>query len=330
MGELGANADVASSSQNPGFWRRLLLRGILVVGVCLLLFLAFLIAITVPNLRIEVVPPVISGPKQISQSSGISDRPTSKTLSVSTPTSGTAPLLNLDDFPHLSPTIRKLAQVWLDQCVETDKALAAISDPVLRAQAVAYLKGREEKMRAFLNQPLEWGNGPFKEIQNALLGYRFYNRDEENSDGWSSLLHQCPEFAAMYQKEHRRASILKFRLTFEFGAERQRWDTALDLCVGAERISHLDYPDMVEFREMSTWDEEVYCWRQIGPTGLAGLTARSYQRALDDQMREQPTSRLYHQLRMVGDVVVWTVTTNQAEAETEAEAGPQPPEKNPD
>ncbi|HPS02973.1 MAG TPA: hypothetical protein PLA90_15650, partial [Candidatus Sumerlaeota bacterium] len=111
------------------------------------MFFAFLVVITIPNLWREVAPPEISGPNRVEGNAAKpSAPPTPRTLSGSADvsTSGTRPL-NLDDFPHLSPTMRKLAQGWLDQCAETDRLIAAISDPALRAQALSLLKDREAR-----------------------------------------------------------------------------------------------------------------------------------------------------------------------------------------
>lgn len=295
---------------------RFLLWAALVGGLCFFLFLVLLAAVTTPNLRREVAPPEISGVKQKGRLSGASDSPTSKALPASGGvTSGTQPLLNLDDFQHLSPKMRELAQAWLDQCAETDRTLDSIAEPVLRARIAAFLEGREEKMRTFLNFPLEWGDQPFQKTLDALALYRFSNRDETDNDTWKLLLQQCPEFAAVFEKERCRSSLLKFRLSFEFCAERQHWNSAAEWCAAADRMSHLDYPDLAPLRDMNGWDEEIYCWRQMGPSGLAALTARSYQRALDARMEDRPTRPFYHRLRMAGDVVVWSVLMRKTDAE---------------
>ncbi|HNY29045.1 MAG TPA: hypothetical protein PKH31_16860, partial [Candidatus Sumerlaeota bacterium] len=254
---------------------RFLLWAALVGGLCLFLFLVLLVAVTTPNLRREAAPPEISGPKQRERLSGASDSPTSKALPPSGGvTSGTHPLLNLDEFPYLSPKMRELAQAWLDQSAETDRALDSVADPVLHARIAAFLKGRGAKMRTFLNFPLEWGDQPFQKTLDALALYRFSNRDETDTEAWKQILLQCPEFADVFEKERGRSSVLKFRLSFEFCAERQHWNSAAEWCAAADRMSHLDYPDLAPLRDMNGWDEEIYCWRQMGPTGLAALTAR--------------------------------------------------------
>jgi hypothetical protein len=290
-------------------------------GLCLFLFLALLVVITTPNLRREVTPPEISGVKQKGRWSGASDSPTSRTLPPSGGvTSGTQSRLNLDDFQHLSPKMRTLAQAWLEQCAETDKALDSVADPALRARIAAFLEGRVEKMRTFLNFPLEWGDQPFQKTLDSLALYRFSNRDETDNEAWKQILLECPEFAAVFEKEKRRSSVLKFRLSFEFCAERQHWNSAAEWCAAADRMSHLDLPHLVEFRDMNAWDEEIYCWRQMGPLGLAGLTARSYQRTLDERMADSPTRPFYHRLRMAGDVVVWSVLMRKDDAENPSDS----------
>jgi hypothetical protein len=118
MTKLNANSDnTPSTPPKRGGWRRLFLWGALAGGVVFVLLLIILIALTVPNLRREVAPPEVSGAHRVTQSQNSPEHltlPTSGTLSVSVSTSGTQPF-NLDDFPHLSPTMRKMTQEWLDQ-----------------------------------------------------------------------------------------------------------------------------------------------------------------------------------------------------------------------
>jgi hypothetical protein len=231
-------------------------------------------------------------------------------------TSATQAQENLDDFPHLSPTLRNLARVWFERCAETDKAIETIPDLTLRRQAIVFLEGRREKMRAFLNFPLEWKSPPGPQTEEIWTRFRFYNRDAVDEEAWNNLLTQYPDFADVLEREQRRLHVARFRMFFELCAHNRRWDEAAEWCASAERISRLDYPDLSEFREVSQWDEEVYCWRQMGPTGVLALSARSYQRALDTRMQNLPTSPFYHRLRMAGDLVVWSVIMREKEEET--------------
>ncbi len=158
MDNLNTDTHPISIPAKRGFWGRFLFRGMIVGGIFLVLLLAFLVAVTVPNLRRKVSPPEISGVEQVERNtSESSTSPTSGTLPASDSTSGTQPILNLDDYPHLSPKMRELTQAWLDQCAKTDKALDTITDPTLRAQVRTYLK-EQRKIQAFLNLPLEWDN----------------------------------------------------------------------------------------------------------------------------------------------------------------------------
>ncbi|HNY27666.1 MAG TPA: hypothetical protein PKH31_09825 [Candidatus Sumerlaeota bacterium] len=181
-------------------WRRFFLWTLLGTGVLFFLALVLLIALTVPNLRREVTPPEVSGAHRVGQSKNAPDHPTaptSGTLSVSVSPSGTSPL-NLDNFPHLSPTMRKMTQDWLDRCAETDRALAAIADPALRAQMAELLKDRGN-MRAFLNLPLEWENLPYEEAHNHV--WEWHNWEE----GQIKILPLHPYHLTIEKRESERA-----------------------------------------------------------------------------------------------------------------------------
>jgi hypothetical protein len=64
MSNTNTQTDPVSPPPKRGFWGRFLFRGMLIGGIGLVFFLAFLVAITLPNLRREVAPPDISGPGQ--------------------------------------------------------------------------------------------------------------------------------------------------------------------------------------------------------------------------------------------------------------------------
>ncbi|HPS03555.1 MAG TPA: hypothetical protein PLA90_18635, partial [Candidatus Sumerlaeota bacterium] len=239
---------------------------LLVGGGGLFLFGIFLIAISLPNLCGELPPPEISGPERVARKTSDSPDPgISGTggVSSSAPTSTTHSLLNLDDFPHLSPTMRNLTQDWLDQCAETDQALAAITDPALRAQAAALLKNRGE-INAFLNLPLEWGEESdwIVEVKKtrgeryqviyggiftnaALWLYHYYpNRLDEykerlkdhagsepsNPEEIIKILETYPVFADMVGKEVRKMGAVSDRMRFESYAYYCKWYKATDMC----------------------------------------------------------------------------------------------------
>jgi hypothetical protein len=289
----------------------------MVLGGISLLFLGLvlLIGLTLPDLRREVTPPEISGPQRVVPSSDSSKNasfPTSGTLSVSGDTSGTSGSLNLDDFPHLSPKMRELAQVWLDRCEETSQALDAITDPALRAQALGYLKTR--KIRGFLNLPLEWRTCPYKEaLQHVIGDYRvdrFYGRDNPNN--LPLFYPQCPEFDKALKKELNCFVRASARLSLELSMFYKHWGNTTQLCVPmtlTERVSPIQ-----ENLHNETWEEEVYCWRQMGPKGMLGLTARSYQRALM-KVANDSRSPLVQKLYAAGGIMALTMTGEPEEGE---------------
>jgi hypothetical protein len=299
-------------------------------------FLVFLLSITLPDLRRKVTPPEISGPERgtVSQdSSKAVSSPTSGTLSVSGDTFGILGSLNLDDFPHLSPKMRELAQGWLDQCEETSKALDAITDPVLRAQALGYLKDRE-KVWAFLNRPLEWGHQGFEAYQKAAENWRLgrpysaererlyagpeiaYTASGEFDTGSGKSLEEveefrkkCGEFVMAFQKEKTRFEILGRRAFFEFCVQDGQWaQAALDCDRNARqsqggdnfRLFQWDYYRTPEFGEVSTWDEELYCLQQSN-LGASYRSMRSYEHLLDTRLQGRVPQELFLGLRGVGE-----------------------------
>jgi len=320
MSNTNTQTDPVSPPPKRGFWGRVLFRGMLIGGIGLVLFLAFLITITLPNLRREVAPPEISGPGQVERNrnaSPSSTTPTSGTLS------GTAAdsLLNLDDYPHLSPTMRKLTQAWLDQCAETDKALETISDPTQRAQALEFLKDREKKIAALLSLPLEWENLTFSKAQERqtqlrlpesynsfckALGLRYNFSWPQGEPGEKCPI---PEFGAALGKEMYWSLIACNRMQFELRVHHRFWDVAAYTCIAnsdgqnAAQTGSLpaNHPEWVE---VNTWEEEVYCLRQNpGVRGWVGLVGRSYQHALDSVMGYQPDNPILSVTRGAGKLL---------------------------
>lgn len=324
MSDTKTPTDPVSPPPKRGFWGRLFFRGMLIGGIGGVFFLAFLVAITVPNLRREVAPPEISGPGQVERNRNASSTdPTSGTLSgtASDSTSGTHPLLNLDDYPHLSPTMRKMTQAWLDQCAETDKALDTITDPTQRAQAHEFLKDREKKIAALLSLPLKWENLTFSKAQehqtqlrlfesynsfcNALgLRYNFSWPQEQPGEGCP-----IPEFGAALEKEMYWSLIACSRMQFELRVHHHFWDVAAYTCIANTDVHHAaqicslpsDHPEWIE---INTWDEEVYCLRQNqGVRGWVGLAGRSYQHALDSVRGYQPDNPVLSVARGAGKLL---------------------------
>jgi hypothetical protein len=274
-------------------------------GGFLILVMGFLIAITIPNLCREVAPPEISGPnlgeRNPAQSPASS---TSRTLTVSAPTSGTQPLLNLDDFPHLSPTMQKLAQGWMDQCAETDRLIAAISDPAQRALAFTVLTQEREKIDSLLKLPLRWDSQTFEDTNRYLNGWPSYKEVRSRNGGeLKKLLDAYPDLKSACRQELIQDKTLWRRMAFEFYVQGSRWDSAFLTCAFADSYTYRDRNGR-SFRDcegMNSWEEEVYCLRQMGAPGWACLTGRSYQRILDSQLQDHlKTNKYLWNLRQAG------------------------------
>jgi len=308
MVDSNANSNTPTSPPTKrGGWRRLFFWGFLASGGGLFVLLVFLISVTVPNLRREVPPPDISGPQQVSQSQSSPDHPTSKTLSISSPTSGTQSFLNLDEFPLLSPKMRKLTQAWLDQLDTTSQALETISDPAQRAQVLAYLTASRERIREILNLPLKWDNQTFEDTDRYLNARSVHPYSEipnpampsfKDYGEWNLFRSTYPEFDKAFQQEEFNSFILTYRMGFEFYIHNGHWNSAAYNCIVADK-RHCSTSTLRG--DMNSWEEEVYCLQQMGAPGWAGLAGRSYQRALDSRWQDQPViNKFQATLRMVG------------------------------
>jgi hypothetical protein len=290
-----------SSSPSPkrGLGHRLFLWGLLGGGFLFLLMALFLISITLPNLR-EVPPPEISGPHQVVQSQkplNSPTSPTSQTLTVDA--SGKPGIPRLDDFSHLSPPMRELVRTWIARCEETNQALDTIPDPTLRAQVIAFLTNGRENLRKFLNCPLEWGKLPYEEAYEHATEYLaqpLYNSE------WPSG--NLKEIRTIYSKEGRTADSLSRRTSLEFFAYNHQWNVAVRTPIDDSLLSLWCQEAGYEYPESSTWNEEVYSWRQMGGRGLVGLTARSCQRALRNTQLKNRHPRLYGALDSVTTIPI--------------------------
>ncbi len=294
MSESGANevssASSSSTSSKRGFWRRLFRWCLLGGGIFFGVFLVFLVKITLPDLRREVAPPEISGPEQIArvdntrENPQLGDAPTSKTAALDQ--SGRV-ILDLDDFPHLSPTMRREAETWVrtwNTRIVPD--ILAIEDPDLRKQKWDLTSEYIEILRSHLNLPVEW-----ETLSNATA----YEKTEACSSYW----HNKPLLA------HPGFSALQERLRFERAVYYEDWAEAVgfrDTGVWAKRVASngMQYSSDFDWRDLGNagvetgvsrptdrdfWNERVYCWRQMGFVGQLGLVANSYERSLRTQMR---------------------------------------------
>ncbi len=332
---------ISSPPQPKHRFRRFLLWIVLWGGSLVFLGVVLLIGITLPDLRREVAPPKISGPERVTQSQDSSKNissPTSGTLSVSGDTSETSGSLNLDDFPHLSPKMRELAQAWLDQCEETSRALDTIADPALRAQALGYLKDRE-KVWALLNRPLEWGRQGFEAYRNAVENLRLgrpysaereriyvgpeisYTASGEFSTGSGKSLEEvkefrkkCGEFVMAFQKEKTQFEVLVRRSFLEFCIQDGHWAEAAVACdrnarqsQGGDNFQFFsgEYHRTPEFGEVSVWDEELYCLQQSN-LGASYQAMRSYEHLLDTRLQGRVPQEVFLGLRGAGDWLVFS------------------------
>jgi hypothetical protein len=246
-------------------------------GFLLFLFLVFLFATVIPDLCRRVPPPYISG-QNTTESEAPDSSPIETEKDGSDPTSWTLPvassgdpsLLNLDDFPYLSPKIKGLAQAWLDQCAETSQALETIPDPIEREQARVLLKERE-KIHAVLALPENWDRKTFESTN------RWYFMPREID----TFLREHPEFKKAFEEEATRFWTLSERMTFEFYVHEKNWKLAAKSCAIADRYSSWEHPTYCRWERINSWEEELYCLRQMGAPGLPCLLGRSYQRAFD-------------------------------------------------
>jgi hypothetical protein len=312
-----------SSSPKRGFWRRFFLWGFLGGGILFGIFLVFLVSITLPDLRREVAAPEISGAGRVAVS-----QDSSKTALALT--SGTFGSLNLDDFPHLSPKMRELAQAWLDQCEETSRALDSITDPALRAQALGFLKGREE-MRAFLNLPLEWDPEKFRSVFPKIkVGCRFPTpygksfwgiadhlltgaRPEGITNEQIEFFKKCPEFARAFREELHRSWVLNVRMGLEYRLHDRQWNDAARICIDTDTWSFIFRGPSEAICGAYSWDEKVYCLRQVGGVqGLAIQTACSYRHAIELQIQNRTDTNLYFypELLALGNMATAFTTMN--------------------
>jgi len=282
-------------------------------GFFLFLFLVFLFITVIPDLCRRVPPPEISGRNATESEPPDSDPietgkdgpdATSRTLAV------TLSLPNLDDFPSLSPRMKELARTWLDQCAETSQALAAISDPVEREQARAYLKEQREKIHAILALPGNWDRQAFQNMN------RWYFMPSENERGGiytigreDYLLIRSPEFRAAFQEEATRFWTLSERMAFEFYVHEGDWKLAAESCAIADRYSSWEHSSYLRWDKMNSWEEELYCLRQMGAPGLPCLLGRSYQRAFDSGWSAQsPDNKRMVELRHWGYLPLESLT----------------------
>ncbi|HPS03204.1 MAG TPA: hypothetical protein PLA90_16820, partial [Candidatus Sumerlaeota bacterium] len=204
----------------------------------------------------------------------------------------------------------------------TDQALAAIPDPALRAQAAALLKNRE-KANELLNLPLEWGKGRDwmeEETQNfwkrdavygeyfifnALCMIRYFpgqlseykkmlenypGLDPRKADELIQLLEKCPVFAAAIEKEADWLWGVSERMRFESYVYHCKWYRAVERshCLFRRTGYSPDAPSSPEESlPLVSFEEEMYCLRQMGIPGKVGMVTRGYQQTIRSHLKNR-------------------------------------------
>jgi hypothetical protein len=275
MSESGPDAITEASTSIPPkrrLWIHLFLWGFLGGGILFSGFLVFLIRLTLPDLRREGTPPEISGTEQIARVDN-----NEKTLRPdNAPTSRTAVLdqsgrvvLNLDDFPHLSPTMRQFAEAWVEAWNETIRKIEVIDEPVLRGQLLEKMSRYADAFKSLLDFPVEWeknsyGTSRDKIRLTQLQMYELFDRDigylgvrAKKSEEEKRIDDDIFRTFSMFHK-------FEYRMYFELAIQAGEWVDA----------AHQGY--LVN-------DERVFCFRQMGFAGKMVLAADFLKRRFEDQ-----------------------------------------------
>jgi hypothetical protein len=285
------------------FWR-LLIGGLAAFGLVSL----GLIGISLPDLTRKVSSPVISGPRQLEKTARdgetalpdgngetprSDDAPTSRTVLVDA--SGRE-ILNLRDFPHLSPTMRYLAEEW----IVAWKELAPAQDLDQESTTTLYIQEKigksVEAFRQYLNLPQEWEKIPYQEAldkesimrmkaSSVLADLRAVLAGKRND----SLLYDSS--LLQYKTLDR---DMGNRMQSELAIQHGEWRDAVHALFrfntyrrDAERYDSLPVTQQ-------SWEDELYCWRQMGVAGQIGLIARSYEESIPPPQNPNLTNDLMH------------------------------------
>jgi hypothetical protein len=183
-----------------------------------------------------------------------------------------------------------------------------------------------------------WEFPPKEEFDMARASSRliselmYYGNSSEPRLEESRQLHKNhPEFVRALQKELASTLAIKDRMDYEFTIHKEDWRSAASQCrdprwllnrdefgtLMGRRAGTIYGYDMETWEKIckeakedqiraanSLWNEEAYCWRQRGIRGMIGLGARSYQRALEGELKEQAHTPLHKTLNKVSDWVV--------------------------
>ncbi len=300
--KMNETASLPPGKKKKWFWR-LLIGGVAGFGlVCL-----GLIAISLPNLTREVVPPVISGPRQlekVEQSREMShsdenretpstdDTPTSRTIIVD---AAGQEILNLRDFPHLSPTMRYLAEEWIVAWKELEEAIGANTGSATPSQIRQKLLQSVEDFKACLNLPLEWGKMSYQETYDKLI-------ENLESDAFRNGMHNDfrdgTESSLAVLRVLRKLDVVRGNMTSrvrsELAIQYGEWGEAVR--ASSEINTYREYQRPYDSRPVieQCREDELFCWRQMGLTGRIGLVARSYEERLPRVQKPSLTNDLAH------------------------------------
>jgi len=276
--------DEKSVSSSRSWKKRLGCLALWMLGVFLIGSLV-LIGISLPNLTREVSPPEISGPRQLEKTARDGettrpgedettprpdDAPTSRTVILDA--SGRE-ILNLRDFPHLSPTMRYLAEEWIVAWKELNLEAGTVSDSTTRTLIQEKMQRLVEGMKRYWDLPRAWENATHHDSI-----YKIIEIERENSLNLGILSTLCrinevgsPEEWAGLKSIHRN---MEGRMVSELAIQDGEWDFAIS--------SFRQFVDDSSSSPMTQqcWEDEIFCWRQMGLAGRIGLVARSYDKRL--------------------------------------------------
>jgi len=296
---------------SPAFWKKRLWRLVFwTLGTFLLVSLG-LLALSLPDLTRKVAPPVISGshpfektpqngevsrPDENGETPRTDDTPTSRTVLVDA--SGQE-ILNLRDFPHLSPTMRYLAEEWFVAWKELEKIAEVDSDLATRTLIQEKMQRLVEGMKRYLDLPLAWKNDTHYDFI-----FKMTEIGEKNSLNLEVLSTFCrinevgtPGEWARLKSIH---DDMNNRIQSELAIRHGMWGAAVDDLYRINSGYEKSYDSRTVTRQC--WEDELFCWRQMGLAGQMGLVARSCEERFLPQV-ETPTFRRH--LMHMPAVAVW-------------------------
>ncbi len=322
------------SSPPPDPWKKrlwYLLFG--VIGGTFLLYCLFsfwLRSISDPNLNREIPPPEISGSSQaekIMQNGEMlrsDDRPTSNTVIVDA--SGRE-ILNLGDFPHLSPTMRYLAETWVGAWNVLDRGMEANKNSSNIPRIRQKMFQGAEAFKEYLNFPLKWGRTSY---QDAEIGegrlYTSYGYSVGNLLYGEFPKEMLPYFTVLMELSYL-SSDMHYRMCAEVAIRYGEWREAVQYLSSINTFRRCEeHYDSLPVTQQC-WEDELFCWRQMGSAGRAGVIARSYQESIPRPRYPNLTNNLMH----LPAEFVWERIVNEQwrESETSSQNQKEPAQTEP-